>query len=99
MSDASYDPSSDPPGFCISQAHQSIHDERKHECWEGRRQDAIKRPKIHEYTPEPPIKRELSEPLSLGTPRPSALQAKETIALQYAGALNSQMGDNTYVED
>ncbi|KAJ7676599.1 hypothetical protein DFH06DRAFT_1428193 [Mycena polygramma] len=100
MSDAdgSYEPSSDGPGttYALSQQHQAIYDERKSERraeQAGRIQN--KWPKL-EFGAELSVKQESSSPCS--TPRTTAVAANKLFVEQFAGALNSQMGDGTFVE-
>ncbi|KAJ7476791.1 hypothetical protein FB451DRAFT_1173648 [Mycena latifolia] len=99
MSDGSFEPSSDGPGetWALSQQHHDIYYERKHTRHEERKAATQnKRLKLGIVpTPEALIKQE-SSPCK--TPRPSAVKANELIIEQYAAALNSQMGENTFVD-
>ncbi|KAJ7812886.1 hypothetical protein B0H14DRAFT_2855802 [Mycena olivaceomarginata] len=96
MSDASYEPSSDGPGnsWCLSQQHQEVYNERKRERHAERQYQDTQRKR--QKLGSPLIKQESLSPCP--TPRPTAVVASERFAEQFAGPLNSQMGDYTYVE-
>lgn len=111
MSDSSFEPSSEGPGtdWALSQAHQEIYDERKQQRRQER--ENKRRRTLSKSDPETPMKQESLSPCP--TPRATAVKANELLAeyavytvnflalnphRQYAGALNSQMGENTYVD-
>ncbi|KAJ7017719.1 hypothetical protein C8F04DRAFT_1243863 [Mycena alexandri] len=105
MSDDSFMPSSEGNSdglgvtWCLSQAHQPIYDDRKRQRRAERRdkeeKENLKRLKLEPDT-EQFIKQEPLSPCV--TPRPTALKANERLLEQYGAALNSDMGENTFVE-
>ncbi|KAJ7069018.1 hypothetical protein B0H15DRAFT_807271 [Mycena belliarum] len=114
MSDSSFDFTSDGPGttWAISQQHEELYNERKRERAEARQaRHHNKRAKFGDRTTtKSPIKQE-SSPST--TPRLTAMKANELFAeyiflimlivvldicRQYAAALNSDMGENTFVD-